>query len=322
MGLIGGAAAWPLVARAQRSSGGARRIGVLMPYAENDPAGNARIHAFQEGLRELGWSKENGIDLEFCYASTVDFIESCASQVVLSSPEAIVVNSTPAAMAVFRQTKSIPIVAIGVSDPINEGLVTSIARPGGNVSGFTNFDPPIGGKWLELLKEVAPNLTRIGFLYHSQTMSNLGYERAAEAVAKSFGVVIEPLDANKAEDISREVARFAARPGGGLIVAPDAGINANYELIVSLAGEFRLPAIYAYRFFATHGGLLSYGPDQIDTFRRAAGYVDRILRGEKIGDLPVQNPTRYEMIINLKTARALDLTVPTTLQARADEVIE
>jgi putative tryptophan/tyrosine transport system substrate-binding protein len=320
--LMGGAIAWPLAAGAQPSSAGKRRIGVLMPYSENDPAGIARVRSFRDGLRELGWPEGSKIDLEICHASNVDLIESCAVKLVRALPDVIVVNSSPATLALFRQTKAIPIVAAGVSDPINEGLVTSIARPGGNVSGFTNFDPPIGGKWLEILKEIAPNITRVGFLYHPQTMSNLGYERAAESVAKSFNVVIEPLDANKAEAIRKTISEFAARPDGGLIIAPDAGINSNYELIVSLAADFKLPAIYAYRFFAAHGGLVSYGPDQIDTFRRAAGYVDRILKGERVGDLPVQNPTKYEMIINLKTARALNLSVPATLQARADEMIE
>jgi putative ABC transport system substrate-binding protein len=203
LGVLGGSAAWPILAKAQQSSKSKRRIGVLMPYSENDPAGIARLHSFQDGLRELGWSEEGKIDLDLCYASNVDLVESCAVKFVRDSPDVIVVNSSPAAMALFRQTKTIPIVAAGFSDPINEGLVISIARPGGNVSGFTNFDPPIGGKWLELLKEIAPNITRVGFLYHPQTMSNLGYERAAESVAKSFNVVIEPLDANKAEDISK-----------------------------------------------------------------------------------------------------------------------
>jgi putative tryptophan/tyrosine transport system substrate-binding protein len=320
LGLLGAGLAWPVAAEAQRSS--KKQIGVLMPYSENDPAGIARLRSFQDGLRELGWSEGNKIDLEICHASNVDLIEPCAVKLVRASPNVLVVNSTPATMALFRQTKTIPIVAAGVPDPINEGLVASLARPGGNVSGFTNFDPPIGGKWLEILKEIAPNITRVGFLYHPQTMSNFGYKRAAESVAKSFSVVLEPLDANKAEDIRKEISKFAARPDGGLIVAPDAGINSSYELIVSLAADLRLPAIYAYRFFAAHGGLLSYGPDQIDTFRRAASYVDRILKGEKVGDLPVQNPIKYEMIINLKTARALNLNVPTTLQTRADEVIE
>jgi putative ABC transport system substrate-binding protein len=322
--LLGGAAvAWPLVARAQQAER-MRRVGVLLAaYTQTDRAGQARIDAFRKGLQGLGWTDDRNIQFDYRWGDGVaNRGKALAAELVQSAPDAIVVAGDPALTELQRLTKATPIVFTQVSDPVDSGFVASLARPGGNITGFQNFEPEMGGKWLGVLLEAAPRLRRFGALVIPGTAPHVVFLHAAEVAAASLGVALVVANVQDIGEIERAIAAFGSEPDTGLIVFPHPLTIANRALIHSLAARHRLPAIYPYKYFAADGGLLSYGPDQVDQWRGAASYVDRILRGEKPADLPVQTPVKYETVLNLKTAKTLGLEVPTTLLARADEVIE
>jgi len=319
--LLGGAAAaWPLAAQAQTKQ--MRRIGVLTPFAANDAEGQARLTAFAQGLQHAGWIVGQNIRIEYRWGDgKADTMRKYATELVALAPDVILASSSAVA-PLLEVTRTIPIVFAGIGDPVAGGYVDSQARPGGNATGFTVFEYSIGGKWLELLKEVAPRVTRIAVLRDSRVAAGPGLFGAVQALAPSIGVDLRPVDVRDAGEIERAVTAFAQSPNGGLVVFGSPGATIHRDLIVTLAAKHRLPATYSARYFATAGGLISYGPDFLDQHRRAADYVDRILKGEKPADLPVQAPTKYELVISLKTAKALGLDVPQTLLARADEVIE
>ncbi len=321
--LIGGAAAWPLAVRAQQAER-MRRIGVLPGgYAETDPEGQARVAAFLNTLQGLGWTNGRNVRVEMRWpADDVERAKGYAAELVGLVPDVIVVGANPALAELQRLTKAIPTVFAQVSDPIGSGFVDGLARPGGNVTGFQNYDPEIGGKWLGLLKEAAPSVSRVAVPHDPDSPASVAFVRAAEAVAPSLGVQVTAAGVHNRAEIERAITTFAAEPNGGLIVVPQNILLGNRDLIIELAARHRLPAIYPFRFLATAGGLMSYGIDQIEQWRGAARYVDRILRGEKPGELPVQAPTKYDLVINLKTAKALGLTIAPALPLRADEVIE
>jgi putative ABC transport system substrate-binding protein len=322
--LFGGAvAAWPLVARAQQGQR-VRRVGVLIvAYAQSDPEAQARTAAFLDTFQTLGWADGRNVRIEYRWgAGDADGGKAAASELVRSSPDVIVVASNPALAEVRRLTSTIPIVFTQISDPVGSGFVGGLARPGGNITGFQNFEPAMGGKWLGVLKEAAPNMSRAGGLLSSGTAANVAFLRAAEAVAPSLGVNLSAIDVRHEVEIERAVAALASEPDGGLLVLPNPYNATNRGSIIVLAARHRLPAVYPFRYFAAAGGLMSYGIDQIDQWRRAASYVDRILRGEKPGELPVQAPTKFELVVNLKTAKALGLNIPPAFPLRADEVIE
>jgi putative ABC transport system substrate-binding protein len=322
--LLGGAAvASPLAARAQQGER-VRRIGVLMAFGADDPGGQARVAAFREGLQKLGWAEGRNIRIDTRWAKAdVAAMERLAKELIALQPDLILSNNTPTTTALLKQTRTIPIVFAVVSDPVGSGFVASFARPGGNVTGVTNIEPTMPGKWLELLKEIAPRVNRAAFLFNPATATYADYfVNPFKAAAASFGVdpVIAPVrDRSELEPV---ISAQAREPNGGLVVMTDAFTSTHRAEIVSLAARYRLPAIYPFRFFAELGGLLSYGNDLLDSFRRAAGYADRILKGVKPSELPVQAPVKFELVINLKTAKALGLDVPLGLQLRADKVIE
>jgi ABC-type uncharacterized transport system substrate-binding protein len=319
--LLGGAATWPLVARAQQP-GGMRRIGVLAYWAADDAEGRARLVAFMQALQQLGWSDGRNLRIDIRWA-TADDIRRHAAELVALAPDVLVAaTGTPTVAALLQATRSVPIVFVNVIDPVGAGFVASLAQPGGNATGFTIYEYSMSGKWLELLKEIAPRVRRAAVLRDPAVASGTGQFGAIQIVAPSLGVELSPGDLRDAGEIERAVTTFAGRPNGGLIVTGAALAIVHRELIIALAARHKLPAVFPARFYATGGGLISYGPDLVDQYRQAAGYVDRILKGEKPADLPVQAPTKYELVINLKTAKALGLTVPDTLLARADEVIE
>jgi len=319
--LLGGAAAgWPLAARAQLP----RRIGVLMSnYSQTDREGQANAAAFLDTFQRLGWTDGRNIRIEYRWgAGDAERAKASAAELIRSAPDVIVVATSPALAELQRLTSTIPIVFAQVADPVGSGFVAGLARPAGNITGFQSFDAAMGGKWLGVLKEAVPNLNRVAVLFGSDSASTVAFLRAAQAVAPSLGVTVTAVDVDEGGEIERAIAMLAGQPDGGLIVMPHPNTVANRASIIILAARYRLPAIYPYRYFATEGGLLSYGPDQIDQFRGAATYVDRILRGEKPGDLPVQAPTKFELVVNLKTAKALGLNIPPSFPLRADEVIE
>ena len=321
--LIGGAAAtWPLAARAQQAER-TRQIGVLMTsFAEADPEGQARIAAFLTTFRNSGWVDGRNCRIVIRWAAgDLERMRGFANELIALRPDVVVVMATPALMAMQRITRTVPIVFVQISDPVGGGFVPNMARPGGNMTGFANFEAAMGGKWLELLKEVAPHVTRVAVLI-AGTAVNHELWKSAQTAAASVGVNLIAAEIHDSSGVEPAIVAFAAKETGGLIVLPDPIFNTLRDSIVEWAARHRLPAIYPFPFYARAGGLLSYGIDQIDQFRGAAGYVDRILKGEKPADLPVQAPTKYELVINLKTAKALGLTVPPTLLARADEVIE
>jgi len=299
-----------------------RRIGVLLgSYTESDKAGQARIAAFLKALADLGWSTDRNIRIEYRWAAgDTDQAKKLILETVQSAPDAIVATSDPVLAQLHGLTRTLPIIFTQISEPVETGLVASLARPGGNMTGFQNFEPAIGGKWLGVLKEIAPNLKRVGALFMPDAKAHASFLDAAKQVAPSVGTTVAVVDIQK--DIERAIASYADLPDSGLIVFPHPKTIANRKLISSLAARHQLPAIYPYRYFAADGGLITYGPDQIDQWRGAATYVDRILKGEKPAELPVQTPTKYELAINLRTAKALGLTVPPSLIARADEVVE
>ncbi len=320
--LLGGAIAWPLAARAQQPDR-MRRIGVLMGIAADDRAGQARLAAFLQGLQQSGWAEGRNIRIDVRWgAGDAERNRRLAAELVALAPDVILAHSSAAVAPLLQQTRSVPIVFTVVADAVGAGYVDSLARPGGNATGFINFEYSIGGKWLELLKEIAPAVKRVAVLRESSTAAGPGQFAAIQAVAPSRGVELRPVEVRHPGEIERTITTFAQGSNGGLIVTGSASAGVHRKLIIALAAQHKLPAIYANRFFIADGGLLSYGPDFIDQLRRAAAYVDRILKGEKPADLPVQAPTKYELAINLKTAKALGIEIPATLLATADEIIE
>src|SRR5436309_5125681 len=319
--LLGGAAVlWPLAANAQ--SDRVRRVGVLMYWAADDAEGQARLAAFTQALKQLGWSDGRNLRIDTRWA-TADDIRRHAAELAALAPDVLVAGTGTATVAPLLQaTRAVPIVFALVIDPVGAGFVASLAQPGGNATGFTVYEYSMSGKWLELLKEMAPRVTRAAVLRDPAVASGIGQFGAVQIVPPSLGVEASPVDVRDAGEIERAVATFASGLNGGLIVTGSAFGIVHRKLITTLAARHKLPAVYSSRFYVTAGGLISYGPDTIDPFRRAAGYVDRIFKGEKPADLPVQAPTKYELVVNLKTAKALGLDVPATVLARADEVIE
>jgi putative ABC transport system substrate-binding protein len=314
--------AWPFAARAQQGER-LRRIGVLTTFAEDDPEGVARNAAFLQALAQLGWTDGRNVRMEYRRgASDPDRIRKYAAELAALAPDVILATGNATLAPLLQATRTVPIVFAAVADPVGAGFVDSLARPGGNATGFILFEYGISGKWLELLKEIAPGLKRAAVLRDPAIAAGTGQFGAIQSVAPSFGVELSPFNVRDAAEIERGVTAFARSPNGGLIV-PGSGLAAAHrDLIITLAARHKLPAVYFARYFVTDGGLISYGPDTVDLHRRAAGYVDRILKGEKPADLPVQAPTGYMLSINLQTAKVLGLDVPSTLLARADEVIE
>jgi putative ABC transport system substrate-binding protein len=320
--LLGGAAAWPVTVLAQRSDQ-RRRIGILHDYAEADPEGRAQIAALREELAKLGWIEGRNLAIDFrAGAEEVDAVRESARELLAKSPDVLVGAGGTIVAALQRATKSVPIVFANVTDPVGGGLVASLARPGGNATGFTQFEFGISAKWLELLKDVAPATALVGVIRDPSARSGGGQLGAIQAVAPSLRIDVKPVDAGDQEEIERKLAEFSRDGRAGLIVTSSRLARTHRELIVKSAARNRLPAIYAFRVFVADGGLMAYGPDATTPYRRAAGYIDRILKGERPADLPVQAPTKYELVINLKTAKALGLEVSPMLLARADEVIE
>jgi len=322
--LVGGTAAWPLMARAQQA-GGMRRVGVLMAYPESDPEGQALVAAFPEGLRKLGWADSHNIRIEARWATPdVELMQRSARDLVALQPHLILTQNTPTTASVLQQTRSIPIIFATVSDPIGSSFVASLAQPAGNVTGFIDMEASIAGKWLDLLKEIAPRVSRVAFVFNPPTDPGGGsyFFGPFKAAGAFFGVEVITSPVHNASELEAVIATLAREPNGGLIVMPDAFLNVHRAEVTSLAARYRLPAIYPRRFYTELGGLLSYGNDQFDNYRRAATYADRILRGTKPSELPVQIPFKFDLVINLKTAKALGLDVSFLLQQRADEVIE
>jgi len=322
--LLGGAAAaWPVAAHAQQGQR-VRRIGVLMGLVASDPEAQSRVAAFEHGLRELGWVKGRNLWIEYRWAGGGEnVLRNHASELIAMAPDLILANSTPVTAALREQSRVVPIVFTQVTDPVGEGLVPNLAHPRGNLTGFTSFEFSIGTKWLELLKRTAPHVTRVALVFnpYSAPFANL-FLRPVEAAAPSFSVTPIAAAVRSADDLDRVFDALAREANGGLIVVSDLGMTNHRDALIALAAHHRVPAVYPFRYFATSGGLMSYGTDVAEVFRRAAGYVDRILKDEKPADLPVQAPTKFELVINLKTAKALGLDIPSTLLARADEVIE
>ncbi len=315
-----GAAAWPLAARAQQPER-VRRIGVLTTLADDDPENKARLAGFRQGLERLGWSDGRNVEIDYRFgAGSADNAQALAKATVASQPDVIFVQGTPYTAAMRQQTHAIPIVFVGVTDPIGPGFVASMGRPGGNLTGLMLYEASVSGKWLSMLKEIAPGLSRVALIYNPKV--TVFYLRAAEALAPSLSIELVPSPTESTADIERTIESFARVPNGGLVVPPNFTAQANRDLIIALAARHRLPAIYAYRAFVSAGGLMSYHTGYVEMFRQAAAYVDRILRGAKPADLPVQAPTKYETVLNLKTAKMLGLTVPPGLLLAADEVVE
>ena len=320
--LLGGAAVWPLAARAQQRER-MRRIGVLMGVAADDPEGQARITAFAQGLQQLGWTVGRNLRIDYRWgAGDVERSRKYGAELVALGPDVILASGGPPVVALHQATRTVPIVFTIIADPVGAGVVDSLARPGGNATGFAWAEFGFAAKWLELLKEIAPSVKRAGVIREAGTASGAGQFAAIQTGAPALGVELSPIGVGDAPEIERAVTAFAGSPNGGLIVSGSTPAAVHRDLIITLAARHKLPAVYYARFFVTAGGLISYGPDYVDLHRRAAEYVDRILKGEKPADLPVQAPTQYELVINLKTAKALGLEVPPTLLARADEVIE
>ena len=316
------ATAWPLAVRAQQSDR-VRRIGLLTPLAESDPEGQARLHALRQGLEKLGWIEGRNFEVDYQRANEdADHLRAAAAKLVGHAPDVIVVNSTVMLTALKRATQSLPIVFVQVPDPVRGGFVASLAHPGGNITGFTNFEYALAGKWLDLLREITPGLARVAVIQNPGDQASSEYSAAIKTAARSVGLQAIADDAHDDTEIERIIDAFAKQPNGGLIVLPGVFTLVHLKAIVASAVRHRLPAVYPYRYFIAGGGLLSYGVETVDLYRRAASYVDRILKGEKPADLPVQAPIRYELVVNLKAAKTLGLTIPPPLIARADEVIE
>ena len=320
---LGGAAIWPLAVSAQQSDR-VRRIGLLLPFSANDPELQAELAVFKKGLQGAGWTEGRNIRLEPRFTDgSAEQIRIAAAELVAAAPDAIFAFGNPTVSALRQITQTIPIVFNNVSDPVGSGFVTNLAHPGANITGFHNFETAIGGKWLEFLKQIAPEMRRTMVVHHPDVAANVAFFRAAEAASGSLGVKVTGAGLRNAAEIEPALTAFAGEPNGGLIVAPYPLIIANRDRIIALTARLRLPAIYAFRFFPTNGGLVSYTSNRFEQWRGAASYIDRILRGTSRGELPVQLPTRYELVINRQDpAKALELEVSPTLSARADEVIE
>jgi len=321
--LLGGAAAWPIAVQAQQAER-VRRVGVLMALAADDPDAQVRITAFLQGLQQLGWTDGRNVQIDTRWATTnSDELRRHAAELAALAPDVVLAGSGTATIAPLLQaTRTVPIVFAVAVDPVGAGFVASLARPGGNATGFTTFEYGMSGKWLELLKEIVPRVTRAAVLRDPTIASGIGQFAAIQAVAPSLGMELTAVDAHDADEMERAVADFARSGNGGMIVTPSPAASHHSNRIIALAARLRLPATYAWRFYAAAGGLVAYSADLTDQYRKAAGYVDRVLKGEKPADLPVQAPTKYELIINRKTAKALGIEIPPMLLARADEVIE
>jgi len=323
IGLIGGAAAaWPLAARAQQSEQ-VRRVGMLIGQAADDVDGKARLAAFVQGLQQLGWTDGRNVRIDTRWGGgDADRMRRYAAELVALAPDVILAGGTAAVGILLQATRTVPIVFASVADPVGAGYVDSVARPGGNATGFLLFEYGTSGKWLELLKEIAPGVTRVAVIRDAAIAAGIGQLAAIQSVAPSFGVELTPLNVRDAAEIERAVTVFAKSSKGGLILTGSSLALVHRDLIITLAARHKLPAVYNSRLYVASGGLISYGPEFTDQYRQAAGYVDRILKGEKPGDLPVQAPTKFELVINLKTAKVLGLEIPPPVLARADEVIE
>jgi len=320
--LLGGATAWPIAARAQQGEQ-MRRIGVLMAINANDAQAQARIAAFVAGLQQLGWTIGKNVRVDYRLAGIdADTLRKYAGELVALAPDVILSQSSPSIAALLQATRTVPIVFTLVADPVGAGYVDSLAHPGGNATGFTVLEYSTAAKWLELLKEIAPRVTRVAVFRETGVAAGPAQFSAAQTVAPSLGMELRPVDTRDAGEIERTITAFAQGSNGGLLVTASSSSTLHRNLIITLAARYRLPAVYFERLFVAAGGLISYGSDYVDQFRRAASYVDRILKGEKPGDLPVQAPTKYELVINLKTAKELGLTIPPAVLARADAVIE
>jgi putative ABC transport system substrate-binding protein len=319
--LGGAAAAWPLAARAQQRE--QRRIGVVIGFTENDPEGQAQLSTFRQELQRLGWTEGQNIRIDYRYPTDQpERIRALGAELLGLAPDLIVSMHNLVTVILRSEIRTVPLVFVGASDPVGGGIVTNIARPTGNVTGFANFELSMGGKWLEALKEVAPGVERVGFILHPETAPHAGFLNSAEIAASVLHVKLARLAVHSADDIERGIAAFAVNSNGGLIVAPHAVTFLHRDLIVHLAARYRLPAIYPFSFFAKAGGLISYGNNLLEQVRAGAIYVDRILRGAQPSDLPVQYPTKFELVVNVKAAKAIGLTIPETFLVRADEVIE
>jgi putative tryptophan/tyrosine transport system substrate-binding protein len=319
LGLVGGAAAWPVVARGQ--SGPMRRIGVLAGSADDDPEMKARLAAFRQRLEKRGWSEGRNVQIETRFAAGEKF-EPLAKELVAMRPDVILAHTTPVAAALQRESRTIPMVFVNVSDPIGSGFIASLARPGGNFTGVLLYEEGIVGKWLAMLKEIAPRLERVALVANPKTTPYDYFLRSAEAIAPSLAIKLVPSPVATAADIKHAIDSLAGAPNGGLLLPPDSTTILHRDLIIALAAQHKLPAVYPFHFFVAAGGLISYGADRADIFGLAASYVDRILRGDKPADLPVQAPTKFDTSINLRTARALGLPIPPGILVAADEVIE
>jgi putative tryptophan/tyrosine transport system substrate-binding protein len=318
--LVGGAVAgWALTARAQQVM---RRIGVLLNFRADDLEGQARLVAFVQGLGELGWNDGSNLHIDTRWASEEAERARLAEELVALTPDVLLAAASPSTAALLRVTRSVPIVFGSVIDPVGAGYVKSLARPGGNATGFIAFEYSLSAKWFELLKQIAPHVVRVAVLRDPSFAAGIGQFAVIQSAASSSNVELSVIDTRDDSEIERGLNEFASKPGGGVIVTASSSAITHRQLIVSLATRYRLPNVYAYRYYCSTGGLASYGPDPTDEYRRAAGYVDRILKGEKSSDLPVQAPTKYELVVNLKSAKAMGLQVPPTLLAAADEVIE
>jgi putative tryptophan/tyrosine transport system substrate-binding protein len=321
-GVAGSTAAWPFAARAQQRER-VRRVGVLRPFPADDAEGQERVTAFAQALQQAGWTLGQNLRLDYRWGNdTSETMRKYAAELAALAPDVILAVSSPSVAALLQVTRSIPIVFAAVADPVGAGYVESLAQPGGNATGFTAFEYSFSSKWLELMKEIAPRITRLAVVRDSAIAAGPGQFAVLQAFAPSLGFELRPVDVHDAGEIERSIKAFAQGGNGGLIVTGSPAATAHRELFIALAARNRLPAVYVSRYYCAAGGLICYGSDFLDQFRRAAGYVDRILRGEKPADLPVQVPTKYELVINLKTAKALGIEVPAALLARADELIE
>lgn len=319
--VLGSAALWQFAARAQNSDG-VRRVGVIMGFAENDEVWQAYLSTFRQALQNLGWTEGRNIRFDYRFSGeSEERMHRMAVEIVGLAPDVILASTNSVVSATLNVTRSIPVVFTWVSDPVRSGFVPNLHHPGGKITGFHNFEPPIGGKWLAYLNQIAPGLRRVAVVHVPEIAPNVAFLRVVEAAAPQMGITVSPAEIRNADDIERVLSDFGQQ-GGGLIVTPSALTATRRDLIVSLAARFKLPAIYSFGFYAESGGLMSYGINQLEQARPAASYVDKILRGSNPGDLPVQLPLKYELVINLKTAAALGLTVPNSLQFLADQVIE
>jgi putative ABC transport system substrate-binding protein len=319
---IAASAAWPFAARAEQAEP-KRRIGVLMNRTAGDAQGQARVAAFRQALHELGWDDGRNARIDIRWGGDIPDLErKSAAELVALAPDVVLSAGTLSVEGLLAVGSTLPIVFVVVIDPVGVGLVDNLAKPGGNVTGFMTYEYSIGSKWLELLKQIAPSVTRAAVIRDAAIPSGNAQFATIQAVAQSFGIEVSPVNVRDAGEIERAIVAFARVPNGGLIVTPNASVSVHRNVVIGLAARHKLPAVYPYRDMVTDGGLMSYAPDLIDQFRRSASYVDRILKGEKPGDLPVQAPTKYELVINLKTAKGLGITIPQSLVSTADEVIE